>query len=96
MREQLHARLSEPDPDGSPWQQERVELVDPNTQTLVCRLAYQDAVVLAFEIEQMCARVLAGQWLWEIMERRDSTGSGSEPRPGRAKAPAADPDQEQT
>jgi hypothetical protein len=97
VREQLRAQLGEhADHDGSPWREQWVELVDPNTQELVCRLAYPDAVVLAFEIEQMCARVLAGQWLREIMQRDDPTGSGCEPRPGRAKVPAADPDQEQT
>jgi hypothetical protein len=69
MHEQLRAQLGEhADPDGSPWREQWVELVDPNTGELVCRLAYHDAVVLAFEIEQMCARVLAGQWLREIME----------------------------
>jgi hypothetical protein len=48
-----------------------VELVDPNTGELVCRLAYRDAVVLAFEIEQACARVLAAEHLREIMERHN-------------------------
>jgi hypothetical protein len=70
MREQMRAPLSgRADADGSPWREGRVELVDPNTQELVCSLTYPDAMVLAFEIEQCAGRVLASQWLREIMER---------------------------
>jgi hypothetical protein len=72
MFERLRAQLTDrSDGEGSPWREDRVELVDPNTGELVCRLAYRDAVVLAFEIEQACARVLAAQWLREIMERHN-------------------------
>jgi hypothetical protein len=71
MHEQLVAQLSElPYAEGSPWREDRVRLVDPNTQEVVCSLAYRDAVVLAFEIEQAASRVLASQWLREIMEQR--------------------------
>jgi hypothetical protein len=70
MYEQVRADVSERSGESSPWREDRVKLVDPNTGETVCRLDYRDAVVLAFEIEQACARVLAGQWLREIMERR--------------------------
>jgi hypothetical protein len=84
MHEQLVAQLSElPYVEGSPWRADRVQLVDPNTQTVVCSLTYRDAVVLAFEIEQTAARVMAGQWLREVMERRN---------PPRPAPPAAIPD----
>lgn len=40
MNEQLLAQLSElPYVEGSPWREDRVQLVDPNTQELVCSLA---------------------------------------------------------
>ena len=47
-----------------------MELVDPNTGELVCRLAYHDAVILTFEIEQAFARVLGTQHLRETLDRR--------------------------
>lgn len=72
MHERLLAQLSElPYVEGSPWREDRVNLVDPNTQETVCSLAYRDAVVLAFEIEQTAAQVLTSQWLREVMERHD-------------------------
>jgi hypothetical protein len=72
VHERLLAQLSElPYVEGSPWREDRVNLVDPNTEETVCSMAYRDAVVLAFEIEQAAARVLAAQWVREVMERRD-------------------------
>jgi hypothetical protein len=72
MVEQLRAAVRERTlAEESPWREDRVELVDPNTGELVCRLAYRDAVVLAFEIAQACARVLAAEHLREIMERHN-------------------------
>jgi hypothetical protein len=71
-RKQLRAQLTEShDPNSPPWREDRVELVDPNTGELVCRLAYQDAVVLAFEIEQASAQVHAAQWLRETLTRHN-------------------------
>jgi hypothetical protein len=71
MREQMTAELSSfrPEAEGEPRQQDRIDLIDPNTQELVCSLTFRDAVVLAFEIEQVAARLRAREWARETLRR---------------------------
>jgi hypothetical protein len=70
IHEQLVAQLNS-DTEGSLRRGDRVELVDPDTGKTVCRLAFRDAVVLAFEIEQAAARLRARESYRVIFDRQN-------------------------